>query len=56
MSDKANPYDNAKMESFFRTLKVEEVYMMITKLTMMCLLQFHILLKRCTTEKGYILH
>jgi transposase InsO family protein len=27
MSDKANPYDNAKMESFFRTLKVEEVYM-----------------------------
>ena len=27
MSQKANPYDNAKMESFFRTLKVEEVYM-----------------------------
>jgi len=27
MSDKANPYDNAKMESFLRTLKVEEVYM-----------------------------
>ena len=27
MSYKANPYDNAKMESFFRTLKVEEVYM-----------------------------
>jgi len=27
MSNKANPYDNAKMESFFRTLKVEEVYM-----------------------------
>ena len=27
MPDKANPYDNAKMESFFRTLKVEEVYM-----------------------------
>jgi len=27
MSEKANPYDNAKMESFFRTLKVEEVYM-----------------------------
>ena len=27
MSDKANPYGNAKMESFFRTLKVEEVYM-----------------------------
>ena len=27
MSGKANPYDNAKMESFFRTLKVEEVYM-----------------------------
>jgi len=27
MSDKANPYDNAKMELFFRTLKVEEVYM-----------------------------
>ena len=26
MSGKANPYDNAKMESFFRTLKVEEVY------------------------------
>ena len=27
MSEKANPYDNAKMESFFRILKVEEVYM-----------------------------
>jgi putative transposase len=27
MSDKANPYDNTKIESFFRTLKVEEVYM-----------------------------
>jgi len=27
MSGKGNPYDNAKMESFFRTLKVEEVYM-----------------------------
>jgi putative transposase len=27
MSDKANPYDNAKSQSFFRTLKVEEVYM-----------------------------
>jgi len=27
MSAKANPYDNAKIESFFRTLKVEEVYM-----------------------------
>lgn len=27
MSQAANPYDNAKMESFFRTLKVEEVYM-----------------------------
>lgn len=27
MPEKANPYDNAKMESFFRTLKVEEVYM-----------------------------
>ena len=27
MSDKANHYDNAKIESFFRTLKVEEVHM-----------------------------
>jgi len=27
MYGKANPYDNAKIESFFRTLKVEEVYM-----------------------------
>lgn len=27
MSGKANPYDNAKIKSFFRTLKVEEVYM-----------------------------
>ena len=27
MSCKANPYDNAKIESFFKTLKVEEVYM-----------------------------
>ena len=27
MSGKAKPYDNAKIESFFRTLKVEGVYM-----------------------------
>ena len=27
MSERANPYDNAKIESFFKTLKVEEVYM-----------------------------
>jgi len=27
MSGKTNPYDNTKIESFFRTLKVEEVYM-----------------------------
>ncbi len=27
MSGNANPYDNAKIESFFRTLKVEEIYM-----------------------------
>lgn len=27
ISGKANPYDNVKIESFFRTLKVEEVYM-----------------------------
>lgn len=28
MSGRANPYDNAKAESFFKTLKVEEVYLM----------------------------
>lgn len=28
MSRRANPYDNAKAESFFKTLKVEEVYLM----------------------------
>lgn len=27
MSDKANPYDNSIIESFLKTLKVEEVYM-----------------------------
>lgn len=27
MSAKASPYENATIESFFRTLKVEEVYM-----------------------------
>ena len=27
MSDKTNTYDNDNMESFFRILKVEEVYM-----------------------------
>lgn len=27
MSVKANPYDNAKIESLFGTLKVEEIYM-----------------------------
>jgi putative transposase len=28
MSRRGNPYDNAKAESFMKTLKVEEVYMM----------------------------
>ena len=28
MSRQANPYDNAKAESFFKTLKVEEIYLM----------------------------
>jgi len=28
MSRRANPYDNAKAESFFKTLKVEEIYLM----------------------------
>jgi len=28
MSARANPYDNAKAESFFKTLKVEEIYLM----------------------------
>jgi len=27
MSGKGNPYDNAKAESFFKTLKREEVYL-----------------------------
>ncbi len=27
MSRKGNPYDNAKAESFFKTLKTEEVYL-----------------------------
>lgn len=27
MSGKGNPYDNAKAESFFKTLKTEEVYL-----------------------------
>ena len=27
MSRRGNPYDNAKMESFFKTLKQEEVYL-----------------------------
>jgi len=27
MSRKGNPYDNATMESFFKTLKYEEVYL-----------------------------
>jgi transposase InsO family protein len=27
MSRKGNPYDNAKLESFMKTLKVEEVYL-----------------------------
>ena len=26
MSRKGNPYDNANMESFFKTFKVEEIY------------------------------
>jgi transposase InsO family protein len=28
MSGRANPYDNAKAESFFKTLKVEEIYLL----------------------------
>ncbi len=27
MSRKGNPYDNAAMESFFKTVKIEEVYL-----------------------------
>jgi putative transposase len=33
MSRRANPYDNAKAESFFKTLKVEEIYLMDVVLT-----------------------
>jgi len=29
MSGKGNPYDNATMESFFKTLKHEEVYLFV---------------------------
>jgi len=28
MLRRANPYDNAKAESFFKTLKVEEIYLL----------------------------
>jgi transposase InsO family protein len=27
MAEKSNPYENAMMESFFKTLKYEEVYL-----------------------------
>ena len=55
MSGKANPYDNAKMESFFRTLKVGEVYMSDYESCEDVLAGVPYLLKRCTTGKDYIL-
>lgn len=55
MSGKANPYDNAKIESFFRTLKVEEVYMFEYETYQDAVDKIHILPNKFITRKGYIL-
>jgi len=36
MSRPANPYDNASCESFFKTLKREEIYALSTPISMTC--------------------
>ena len=56
MSVKANPYDNAKMESFFRTLKVEEVYMSDYETYEDVLSSIPYFIEEVYNKKGYILH
>ena len=49
MGRRGNPYDNAKAESFMKTLKVEAVYLMHTKPSRMSQPTFHASSTRFTT-------
>jgi transposase InsO family protein len=54
ISRKGNPYDNAFVESFIKTLKVEEVYLNEYRTLMMHIGIYGVLLKRCTIRRDYI--
>jgi transposase InsO family protein len=49
-----NPYDNAHMESFFKTLKYEEVHLSNYEPSMMSPNDVPISSRKCTTRNGYI--
>jgi transposase InsO family protein len=53
MSRRGNPYDNAKAESFMKTLKVEAIYLMDYKPSKMSPPTFHALSMRSTTPADY---
>jgi transposase InsO family protein len=52
MGRRGNPYDNAKVESFMKTLKVEAVYLMDYKHSKTSPPMFHALSMRSTTPAG----
>jgi transposase InsO family protein len=51
---RGNPYDNAKAESFMKTLKVEAVYLMDYQTFDDVTADFHALSMRSTTRTDYI--
>ena len=54
MGRRGNPYDNAKAESFMKTLKVEEVYPMATRHSPTSPSIFRASSTRSTTDAGSI--
>ena len=54
MSRRGNPYDNAKAESFMKTLKVEAVYLALTKPSKMSPPTSRASLRRSTMKNAYI--
>ena len=55
MSGRANPYDNAKIESFFRTLKVGKIYMFEYETYAEVLSRIPYFIEEVYNKKGYIL-
>ena len=56
MGRRGNPYDNAKAESFMKTLKVEAVYRMDYERSMTSPTICHASSTKCTMREGYIPH